>query len=418
MLIHFRSIFVLTCSLCMLFTSCKKAEHSYVSKSASQILGNADYLAISYGGYRKNSRDIQPTINQIKEDLRILEAIGIKIIRTYNVQFEHAPNILKAIRELKKEESSFEMYVMLGAWINCENAWTHQPNHAKEDKLSNRLEIDKAVKLANQYRDIVKIISVGNEAMVHWASNYFVTPSIILKWVAHLQLLKNHHKLPKDLWITSSDNYASWGGGDDSYHNDDLNALIREVDYVSVHTYPFHDTHYNPSFWELNDSGGLDDMELIEQNMERAARYAISQFNAVISYMERMGITKPVHIGETGWANQSNGFYGNNGSHAADQYKQALYYQHIQSWSKSKNITCFYFEAFDEKWKDAENPNGSENHFGLFTVDGKAKYAIWKQVDQGVFSNLSRDGNTIRKTYKGSKEKLLNNVFNSTLLYE
>ena len=47
--------------------------------------------------------------------------------------------------------------------------------------------------------------------------------------------------------------------------------------------------------------------------------------------------------------------------------------------------SCFYFEAFDEQWKDAENPMGSENHFGLFTVDGKAKYALWNSVDKGVF---------------------------------
>ncbi|MEI2710580.1 MAG: hypothetical protein V9E96_16435 [Chitinophagaceae bacterium] len=32
-------------------------------------------------------------------------------------------------------------------------------------------------------QSIIKIISVGNEAMVHWATSYYVTPNIILKWV-------------------------------------------------------------------------------------------------------------------------------------------------------------------------------------------------------------------------------------------
>ena len=41
---------------------------------------------------------------------------------------------------------------------------------------------------------------------------------------------------------------------------------------------------------------------------------------------------------------------------------------------RSSNMSCFYFEAFDEPWKDAHNKGGSENYFGLFTVDGKAKY--------------------------------------------
>ena len=60
--------------------------------TAAEILGNPDYLAISFGGYREKSRSIQPTIPQLKEDLKIVHAMGIRIIRTYNVQpeFPHA----------------------------------------------------------------------------------------------------------------------------------------------------------------------------------------------------------------------------------------------------------------------------------------------------------------------------------------
>jgi hypothetical protein len=141
--------------------------------TASKILGNPNYLAISYGGYRDKSREIQPTIQELKEDLKILSAMGIKIIRTYNVQpkLPHASNILKAITELKSEDSSFEMYVMLGAWIDCLNAWTDKaPDHNIESP-QNEGEIERAVALANQYPEIVKVIAVGNEAMVKWATS-------------------------------------------------------------------------------------------------------------------------------------------------------------------------------------------------------------------------------------------------------
>ena len=77
--------------------------------TAKEILGNPDYLAISYGGYRKTTRGIQPTITEIKEDMKILHAMNIKILRTYNVQFAQAETILKAIKELKSEDASFEM---------------------------------------------------------------------------------------------------------------------------------------------------------------------------------------------------------------------------------------------------------------------------------------------------------------------
>ena len=77
--------------------------------TAKEILGNPAYLAISYGGYRAKSRDAQPTIDQLKEDMKILSAMGVKILRTYNVQLPHATNVLKAIRSLKEEDTSFEM---------------------------------------------------------------------------------------------------------------------------------------------------------------------------------------------------------------------------------------------------------------------------------------------------------------------
>ena len=72
--------------------------------TAKEILGNPDYLAISYGGYRKTTRGIQPTITEIKEDMKILHAMNIKILRTYNVQFAQAETILKAIKELFKND--------------------------------------------------------------------------------------------------------------------------------------------------------------------------------------------------------------------------------------------------------------------------------------------------------------------------
>lgn len=379
--------------------------------AAKDILGNPDYLAISYGGYRENSRERQPTVEQLKEDMKILAAMGIKVLRTYNTKLAHASNVLEAIRQLKKEDPDFEMYVMLGAWIDCKDAWTGNPDHDAEDEEANAAEIQRAVEMANRHPDIVKIIAVGNEAMVKWAASYYVQPGVILKWVNHLQGLKQSGQLPADLWITSSDNFASWGGGGAEYHVEDLEKLIRAVDYVSLHTYPMHDTHYNPDFWGVSaEENSLSDLEKIAAAMDRARDYAISQYQNTADYIKSLGIDKPVHIGETGWASFSNGFYGPDGSKATDEYKEALYYQRIRDWTNEAGISCFYFEAFDENWKDAQNPGGSENHFGLFTIDGQAKYALWELVDQGVFDGLTRGGKPISKTYDGDEAALLEEV--------
>jgi len=405
------SIWILIC----LNFSCKNqtTKVQYTTPTAAQILGHPDFLAMSYGGYRQTSRDIQPTLAEIKDDLKLMHAMGVRIIRTYNLQLPQASNILKAIRELRSKNKAFEMYVMLGAWMDCKNAWTDlPPDHSVEDFENNSSEISKAVELANLYPDIVKIVSVGNEAMVHWATSYFVQPKVILRWVNHLQELKQHQKLPKDLWITSSDNFASWGGGGSEYHNNDLEALIAAVDYVSIHTYPFHDTHYNSEFWlSPSQENSLGPHQRTDLAMDRAMAYAIAQYKAVKSYLQRLGIDKPIHIGETGWATTSEGLYGPNGSFAADEYKQTLYYKKMRQWSNKTNVACFFFEAFDEPWKDAQNPNGSENHFGLFTVDGKAKYALWHNVDEGVFKSLSRNNVSITKTFNGNQHELMKHVF-------
>lgn len=415
-----KSVVILISVFTAFMMSCNENKKDKMSKTqtekkvtAKDILGNPEYLAISYGGYREKSRDSQPTISELKDDLKILSAMGIKLIRTYNVQtpLPHASNILKAISELKEEDSNFEMYVMLGAWIDCLNAWTDQPVNHDIESPNNAGEIDRAVALANQYPDIVKIIAVGNEAMVKWATSYYVQPNVILKWVNHLQKLKQEHKLPKDLWITSSDDFASWGGGEDQYHVEDLNKLINAVDYISMHSYPYHNTHYNPAFWGIpEEDNNLSDIEKINASMKRAIEFSKHQYDSVTGYMKSIGVNKPIHIGETGWASVSNGFYGNTGSKATDEYKQGLYYKLMREWTNSEGISCFYFEAFNEQWKDAHNPEGSENHFGLFTIDGNAKYPIWDLVDKGVFKGLTRNGNSITKTYDGDKDTLLEDV--------
>ncbi len=387
-------------------------DFSNITRTAEEVLGNPEFRAISYGGYRDTSRSIQPTVDELKEDMRILHAMGIRIVRTYNVHYDEASNLLKAIRELRQEDLNFEMYVMLGAWIDAKKAFSDLPDRIRDvDSERNAPEIAKAVELVQQYPEIVLVLAVGNEAMVHWAWEYHVEPQIILNWVRHLQELKKEGELPSTLWITSSDNFASWGGGGAEYHKPALTELIHEVDYISMHTYPMHDTHYNPDFWGVRDQEvGLSDIEKIDAAMYRARDYAINQYQSVVSYMKSVGVDKPVHIGESGWATVSNEFYGAGGAQAIDEYKAGMFHRMMREWTDANGISLFYFQAFDEQWKDAANPLGSENHFGLIDLQGRAKFAIWDLVDTGVFDGLTRGGNPIVKSYGGNIDSLMQDV--------
>ncbi len=403
--------------LALFLSSCAKdktvltADDCYpntILEDGQTLLGNNNYLAMAYSGHRKTVRSVKntPDIKETKEDLLILSAMGVKILRTYSTTiFPHSERLLQAIEELKTENPGFEMYVMLGAWIQCKNAFSEGVDHTVEDEERNHREIEKAINLAAKYPDVVKIIAVGNEAMVTWQA-HFVPASTILKWVKVVKEARADSRIPKSTLVTTSDNWASLGG-QEFYHGSDLVELLKQIDFLSLHTYAFHDTYYNKELqWApLPGETDLSKKEQVAKAMERAITLQKNQYDAVKNYLQEIGIEKDIHIGETGWASLDNSHYGDEGTCAASEYNAKIFYDATRQWTRENNLTCFFFEAFDEPWK-SNGTEGSEGHFGLFTVDGQAKYALWDLVDSGAFEGLSRGGSPVAKTHGGDESVL------------
>lgn len=387
-------------------------DNPFLLSEGRSLLGNDEILAISYSGHRKVPRSVEntPSLEETKEDLRILAAMGIKLLRTYNTTiYPHSERVLQAIRELKQEDTGFEMYVMLGAWIQCVGAFTEGADHSVEDAEFNQREIDTAIRLAEEYADVIRVIAVGNESMVTWQGHY-VPSATILRWVTYLQEARDRGDLPASTMVTTSANWAALGG-EESYRNEALVELLTRIDFVSLHTYAFHDTYYNPALqWapppEETDRPLVDQ---IDRAVERAIGLQESQVRAVQEYLDSIGVEKDIHIGETGWASLDNSHYGDEGTRAAQEYIAERFHTAVREWTRKSKRTCFYFEAFDEPWK-SEGTAGSEGHFGLLTVDGQAKYAIWNLVDAEAFEGLSRGGNPITKTYDGDESALLDRL--------
>ena len=105
-----------------------------------------------------------------------------------------------------------------------------------------------------------------------------------------------------------------------------------------MHTYPFHDTYYSQTLWSKDYDNKTDK---IHDQMQDAVNHAIAQYNSVKAYMHSLGIEKPIHIGETGWATVSTDFYGELGTCAADEYKQQAYFIGINS-AKANGISVFF----------------------------------------------------------------------------
>jgi len=165
----------------LLLNACNYDPLENRSPAPSEIFGNPTYRAISFGGYRGLTREEGPNVEQLIDDVKILDAMGVKLLRTYNTsQFPQVARLLQAIQTVKQADPNFEMYVMLGAWIESKNAWTEAvwdaahnawvegtgPDHNEGNVANNTQEIETAIRLANAYPDIVKAIAVGNEAMV------------------------------------------------------------------------------------------------------------------------------------------------------------------------------------------------------------------------------------------------------------
>ncbi|MFT7200424.1 MAG: exo-beta-1,3-glucanase (GH17 family) [Glaciecola sp.] len=392
-----------------------------LSKDGEQILGNANFQAISYGPFRQATREeaTVPSVAELKEDMLILEAIGIKVLRTYNTRgYSDTANLLIAIDELKEADPDFEMYIMLGVWIQAQGSYTSFVNNAVEDSVNNRAEVDKAIEMVQNYPDIIKVIAIGNEAMVDWQA-HDVPVRIILNYVNELQGLKAEDTIPNDVWITSSDNHAVWSGTDPrvSGQLDDLDALIAAVDYISLHTYPFHDTHHASDFWKVPaQESDLSTVEKIDAAIARSQARVVEQYMAAQAYMLDLGINKPIHIGETGWATKGSPGgedFSPSGSAAADEYKQKLAHDTLRDWSNRSGVSLFFFEAFDEQWKaGTQNPaSHPEKNFGLINLAGEAKYLLWDMVDAGVFDDLQRGGLQIIKSYGGNEAAMMNDVF-------
>ncbi len=242
------------------------------------------------------------------------------------------------------KENNLNIKVLLGIWLdaelsnheNCE--WLTEPipdEELKENKKLNLIEIEKGIKLANEYHEIIIAVNVGNEALVDW-NDHKVDTDTIISYV---------HKVKESIEqeVTVADNYKWWA--------DHGVELAKAVDFVSIHVYPV---------WEGKDiNEGLS--YSIENIME--VRNALPESRIVIT--------------EAGWPSVASEF-----PDKVNEEKQMQYYNEIMAFAKENNITTFIFEAFDEDWKgNPANMDGAEKHWGLFNIDRTPK-----KVMQHIYS--------------------------------
>ncbi len=290
--------------------------------------------AICYSGFRRGQQPggACPSYGEIREDLLLLHHRW-KYLRLYDCD-QHAETVLEVIR---REKLGFK--VMLGAFVhaemnnfNCPWGGVYPEEQLEHNRAENRKQIGRLIEFANHYPGIIFSLSAGNETCAEWTDHYVPEKTI----VEFVRRIKANARQP----VTFCENYLPWLFK--------LEKLAREVDFISIHTYPV---------WEY-------------KHIADALDYSKENYFAVAGKYPG----KPVVITEAGWATQSNG-RGINPENVNEEF-QKIYYELLTGWTMENNIPAFFFEAFDEPWKGSPEPMEPEKHWGLFFSDRSPKMAV------------------------------------------
>jgi len=298
-----------------------------------------EVMAVAYSGFREGQHPdrgdgaVNPSTDEILEDLEILVAHDFRLIRLY----DSGENSALTIELIRKHRLPIK--VMLGIWLEAEISnhegcpWLDEPIPESElaaNAEHNAAELQRGIDLAREFEDVVVAVNVGNEALVSW-NDHMVPVETIISYVRRV-------KAAIEQPVTVAENYVWW--------MQDGEELAAAVDFLGVHTYPE---------WE-------------GKTIDEGLAYTIENVEGVRAALP----DKPIAILEAGWATVAEEF-----GERANEANQARYYREIQDWAHATNTTVFFFEAFDEPWKgNPDAPLGAEKHWGLFNVDRTPKQLL------------------------------------------
>jgi exo-beta-1,3-glucanase (GH17 family) len=279
--------------------------------------------AISYGFYRKGQAPGSkgPSEAQILEDLEII-LNHWNLIRVYGSD-KNSEKVLKVIRK-----NNLPIKVMLGVWLEDEK-------DNPERKNENIKEVLKAIKLANEYSEIISAINVGNETQVFWSAHKMEMESLI----HYIRVIRNNTNVP----VTTADDYNFW-------NKPVSKSVASEVDFIVVHIYPL---------WNG---------KTLENSIEWMN-------NIFFNDIKEFHSDKTLVLGEIGWATSYDSTKTGDGQQGSlikgeiSYAAQEKFLLKLSEWIDKNQVTTFLFEAFDEPWKgggENSSPNEIEKHWGVF----------------------------------------------------
>lgn len=289
---------------------------SAVGAAPLQGVPCASYAPFRRSGHTPFDATLRITPEQIRDDLRVLATVT-RCVRTYGVD-QGIDAVPMVARELG-------LQVVLGAWIGREAA-------------RNEAELSRALALAREYRDVVRLLVVGNEVLLRGEQ----TPQAM---AALLARARTESPVP----TTYADVWEFW-----LRHAD---ALRGHVDVVTVHILPY---------WE-DEPVGID--------------AAVAHVRAVTARVRKRFGAQPLFIGETGWPAEGR----QRGPARPGVVEQTRFVREllaVQSGLPPLNI----IEAFDQPWKrKLEGAVGGA--WGLLDAEGQPRVTLAGPVHRPAWKN-------------------------------
>lgn len=295
-------------------------KRSFQPELNGQWIGNG----ISYGPYRDGESPGEGSLTSkenILEDLNII-AKRWNLIRMYGAD-QQSRRVLEVIKENK-----LPIRVLQGAWLSGHDS----DSQSKE-------EIQRVIKLARDFPEIIVAVNVGNEIFIDWSWHRIKDMDRV---VGYIREVRASIKQP----VTVCDDYNFW-------NKPHAASIANEIDFIGLHAYAF----WNNKTIDV----AMEWTESIYRDIQ--SRYP----DYLIAYTE------------TGWPTSriyDNSYEGQLIGKANEQNQQ-IFFEQYMDWIEENKVISLYFEAFDEQWKggfDGENAmDKAEKHWGVYYSNRQPK---------------------------------------------
>ena len=269
-------------------------------------------LSISFAPFHDGQSPLThdyPSAAEIEQDLRVI-AGQVSGVRTYTS--------LEGMEDVPPLARKYGLAVTLGVWLGVK-------------PLNNELEVASAIKLANQYPDVVKRVIVGNEVLLRGD----LTPAQLAGYIARV---KRSIRQP----VSTADVWEYWLRYPD---------MANSVDFITIHLLPY---------WE-NDPAGVD----------TAAARILDAYGQISARFPG----KPILVGEAGWPTAGR----SRGPAVPGVVNKARFDAAFMRVAHEHGFDYNLIEAFDQRWKiKLEGTVGGK--WGLYSAGRQPKYTVGDAV--------------------------------------